>query len=119
MVLRFWGRPQISVLAVYGPTAQANGDDKRKIWKELHRIVKEEDARGLALVLGDMHARIQAAQEGEEGFIWAHTFDRGNTTLHLQSEEVLENRAHFVDMLVEMKHIAINPMFCKEENMFS
>ena len=116
MVMRFWGRPQISVVGVYGPTAQAKEADKRKFWKELKRIVKEEDVRGLALVLGDMNARIQTAQEGEEEYIGGHTCDRGNTTLHLQSEEVLDNRAHFVDMLVEMEHIAINTMFDKDES---
>ena len=78
--------------------------------------MREEDARGLALVLGDLNARIQAAQEGEEEYIGRHAFDRDNTTLHLQSEEVLDNRAHFVDMLVEMDHIAINTMFDKVES---
>ena len=74
MVMRFWGRPHISVVGVYGPTAQAKEADKRKFWKELKRIVKE-DARGLALVLGDMNASIQTAQEGEEEYIGGHTFD--------------------------------------------
>ena len=76
-VMRFWGRPQISVVGAYGPTAQAQEAEKRKFWNELQRIVKEEDARGLALALG---ARIQAAQEGEEEYIGGHTFDRRNTT---------------------------------------
>ncbi|MFM7983941.1 MAG: hypothetical protein ACKPKO_31915, partial [Candidatus Fonsibacter sp.] len=72
------------------------------------------DARGLTLVLGDLNARVQVAQDGEEDYIGRHTFDRENTTLHLQSEEVLDNRAHFVDMLVETDHIAINTMFEKD-----
>ncbi|MFM7978298.1 MAG: hypothetical protein ACKPKO_03200, partial [Candidatus Fonsibacter sp.] len=64
MVLRFWGRPQISVVGTYGPAAQAKEAYKNKFWKDLKRVVREEDARGLALVLGDMNARIQIAQEG-------------------------------------------------------
>jgi exonuclease III len=115
LVMRFWGRPQISIVAAYGPTAQANEEEKRKFWRELVRIVREEDARGVALVLGDLNARLQVAQEGEEDYVGRHTFDSCHTTLHLQSEEVLDNRARFVDMIVEMDHLAMNTMFEKEE----
>ena len=35
--------------------------------------------------------------------------------MHLQSEEVLDNRTQFVEMLVAMEHIAVNTKFDKDE----
>ena len=59
----------------------------------------------MAIVLADLNAIIQARQEGEDNRIRQHTFDKRNTTLHLQPEEVLDNCARMVDMRMESEHI--------------
>ena len=108
MVMRLRGRPQISVIAVYAPTAQPEAEQNDWFWKGIKPTVKEEDARGLAIVLADWNARMRARLEGEDNYIGQHTFDKRNTTLHLQSDEVLVNRSRMMYMLMEREHVAVN-----------
>ncbi len=86
MVMRSWGRPQISVIAAYAPTAQSEEEHKDRFWTTIKQIIKEEHARGLAILFGDLNARIQAMRAAEEHHIGQHEFDQRKTTLHLQSE---------------------------------
>ena len=37
-------------------------------------IREEDDARGAALVLGDMHARVHISQDGEEEDCFGHSY---------------------------------------------
>ena len=60
----------------------------------------------MALLVGDFNARVQAAQPGEEGLIGRHTFCREVDALHLQTEEVQDNRSRFIEFLADKTMVA-------------
>ena len=64
--------------------------------------------------MGDFNARIQTRMgEDEEVIVGPHLFDSSRITLETQPDEVLDNRALFLDYAMEMRMKVANTLFQK------
>ena len=104
----FYGLPlPLLILSVYAPTAAASTDDKNLFYQQLGQIMAE-NAGAYTVILGDFNARI-LKDPGLPRHVGNHFFET-EENLDSYSEDILENRDMFLDVLLQHDMVALNTL---------
>jgi len=87
----------ITFIGVYAPPSERTKKEKEEFYKVLKKEWQKHKAKGPTYILGDFNARVQKKLSINEYGIGNHTFNPTNITLENTTDEVLDNRKHFID----------------------